>query len=211
MTPPRPRHRQPGSRPCSAWGALLCLAVIASLGCHTPFSRAFRENHQLQPSDLRRIQFYTSDTILLRRVRGGETRRQLAGSLDIHSKVEVEEVEIDAGTPGVAVRVHGEYIGVSFSRGDTQHLLWFSSVDASTAGQYALTHVTDYTSGDGAQGRPGPQYSPGYFVRYGAHDYRLVEPADWNVHLLFDDDVTLDRVTRQQQPAGWALSDSSPP
>jgi len=188
---------------------LLSLGV-GLCACHIPFSRAFRENHQLSADDLKNIQFYTSDTILLRRVHSAQSREASQGSLAVVAQVEVEEIEIDSGTPGVVVEVHGEYLAVSFTPFDRERVLWFSTVDSPIAGRYTLTHVTDYGQ-SGATGPSAVRYSPGYFIRYGGADYRLVEPEDWNAYLVFDDDVTLDRTLKRSNPEGWKLSASASP
>ena len=184
----------------------LCLLLLLG-ACHSPFSRAFRENHQLQPQDLKKIQFYTSDAVLLRRVDSDQSRKTTEGALDIHAQVDVEEIAIEAGTPGAIVAVHGEYLAVSFTPGDTERVLWFSSVDSPAFGQYALTHVTEYVENPRADQRRGAQFSSGYFIRYGDRDYRLVEPSDFRVYLTFDDDVTLDRRVHRKSPEGWRLGE----
>lgn len=187
---------------------ILCAtALIAGLmACqHTPFSEAFRNNHHLDASELQRIQFYTSSDIVLRRSLSQQKRGVEAGSFDIQSAVEVDEVHIAAGTPCVAVAVYREYIGVAFSPDTPKHLLWFSTVDSPLPGHYALTHITAFT----AASPPAPRYSKGYAVRYGEHDYRVVEPADWRVYLMFDEEVSLNHFRRTQHPPGWRLSEGA--
>lgn len=183
-------------------GFLLVLsAVIFGLvGCHAPFSKGFRENHRLKPQELKNIQFYTSDRILLRRSDNRQNRSLAGHRFDIRGEVEVEEIEIGKGTPCVAVEIRGEYIAVSFSPQDRDHVLWFSTVHSPDPGQYALTHLTDFPADQNT-----PNYSSGYSVRYGSLDYRVVEPQTWQVYLEFDKDVSLNRRLTHSSPDGWEL------
>lgn len=182
-------------------GIGLLSAGVWATGCHTPFSRGFRENHRLAPHEVRRIQFYTSGRILLRRSENTQTREQTPVGFDIRAQVDVEEIDIESGTPCVAVQVRGEYIAVSFSQDDVEHVLWFTTVDSPFPGRYALTHLNDFPRNP----EEPPDYSKGYTIRYGTLDYQLVEPQSWKVYLLFDEDVSLDREIERSSPNGWRL------
>lgn len=175
---------------------------LCTAACGSPFfTRGFRENHRLQPEEIKQVQFYTSGPIRLRRSENSQQRALGDNSFDLHARVEVKEVYIPGGTPCVAVDVRNEYIAVSFTPHDRARVLWFSTVDSPVPERYALSHVVRF----GEVPNAAPEYSKGYTVRYGEHDYRVVEPDTWSVYLKFDEDVTLDRMLQQESPKGWRL------
>lgn len=100
--------------------ALACLAAL-SIGCASsriPFTQELRDRHGLGDADVRRLQFYVSDTVTLRReitlgsreITPGHKLRLVAGRT-------IEEVVVEKGTPGVAVAVRGMDLRVSFEPG----------------------------------------------------------------------------------------------
>jgi len=186
---------------------LAMLALLAVLcGCTIPFTHGFRENHDLSDREVAQLQFYTSSRILLRRSKTVQDRGLRRNELAIHSKVAVEEIDISGGTPCVAVRVEGEFIEVSFSPKHQERTLWFTTRDSKGERRYKLTHVVGFTN----EGRPQPIYSKSYLVRYGDLDYRVIEPSNWDVHLMFDGDVSSDRELDSTSPHGWKLKDKRP-
>ena len=89
------------------------------------FTQSVREHYGLSTEDVRRIQFFTAEDIVLQRELAAQAKSAQDNELIVLDGVRTEEVVIAAHTPGVAVRVEGEYILVSFSREHPERALWF--------------------------------------------------------------------------------------
>lgn len=98
------------------------LALAALTGCNglIPLTHELRTQNDLSRDELKNLQFYTSDTITLRREleSGG---KQITGNhkLRITEGKTIEEVVIEAKTPGIAVNVGDHLISVSFEQGSS--------------------------------------------------------------------------------------------
>lgn len=88
-------------------GALLLAALVAQGGCQTTrgelvvFTEAQRQRYQLGEPELRALQYYLSDRIVLERVASegvGEVER---GRLIVRKGTAIQQVYIERGTPGV--------------------------------------------------------------------------------------------------------------
>jgi hypothetical protein len=99
--------------------AAASIAVLTS-GCHgfIDFTHELRDQHSLTRDELKNLQYYTSSTITLRREleSGG---KQITGNhkLVVVAGKTIEEVVIDAKTPGIALAVSDHAITVSFEQG----------------------------------------------------------------------------------------------
>jgi hypothetical protein len=105
-------------------GAPLLAAVLvaaSALACASrmvPLTQEARIRHKLTDEELKSLQYYVSNRIVLRRVMESEERR-VTGShkLQVVAGKNVEEIVIEKGTPGVAVSVAPDLIAVSFEPG----------------------------------------------------------------------------------------------
>lgn len=99
--------------------AAAALAVF-STGCRgfIDFTHELRDQHSLTRDELKNLQYYTSNTITLRREleSGG---KQITGNhkLLLVAGKTIEEVVIESKTPGIAVAVSDHSITVSFEQG----------------------------------------------------------------------------------------------
>ena len=99
--------------------AAAAFAVLTS-GCHgfIDFTHELRDQHSLTRDELKNLQYYTSSTITLRREleSGG---KQITGNhkLVVVAGKTIEEVVIDAKTPGIALAVNDHSITLSFEQG----------------------------------------------------------------------------------------------
>jgi hypothetical protein len=99
--------------------AAAALAVFTA-GCHgfIDFTHELRDQHSLTRDELKNLQYYTSSTITLRREleSGG---KQITGNhkLLLVAGKTIEEVVIDAKTPGIALAISDHSITVSFDQG----------------------------------------------------------------------------------------------
>ncbi len=102
--------------------SLVAAAAIAlfSTGCRgfIDFTHELRDQHSLTQAELKNLQYYTSSTITLRREleSGG---KQITGNhkLLLVAGKTIEEVVIEAKTPGIALAVSDHSITVSFDQG----------------------------------------------------------------------------------------------
>ena len=99
--------------------AAAALALV-STGCRgfIDFTHELRDQHSLTRDELKNLQYYTSNTITLRREleSGG---KQITGNhkLLLVAGKTIEEVVIEAKTPGIALAVSDHSITVSFEQG----------------------------------------------------------------------------------------------
>lgn len=101
--------------------------LVGLMGCQTyqpkavvdkvPFTHQMRLKHNLTPEEIKRLQFYVSDKIILHRIVTADDREILRGKLILSSGKTVEEVVVKKGTPGIAVDVKDDAIDVSFEEG----------------------------------------------------------------------------------------------
>jgi hypothetical protein len=121
--------------------------IVTSISCQTtrgelvPFNEAQRLRYELEESELRSIQYYLSDRIVLERVASGGTGKVERGRLIVRSGTKIQQVVVESGTRGAVeptARI-GPFEGggyafeVSFERGAP---LRFT---ASRDGTYSLT------------------------------------------------------------------------
>lgn len=106
------------------------------------FGEYLRDGYQLSDRELRALQYYVSDDIHLRRIVESGNRSIGRGILLERNARVVDEILIEAGTPGIAVGVGNDWVAVSFEPGS---YLYFSSRNDGV-------HVV------GDPGRPGDLY-----------------------------------------------------
>ena len=182
-----------------AWGgALLALCLVGACS-HTPFTKTIRDRHQLTDDHLSHIQFYNSGEIVLQRQLPVQKREVVDSELEIRDEMQIERVVIKRGTPGVAVRIEGQHLLVSFTRGMPERSLWFSLKEETD--QYTLSHLTAGLKSDPFK----EEYSPGFQVRYGGKEYAVVDDDTWKVHLAYDQAHTFDDSEDVEKPKGWSL------
>jgi hypothetical protein len=99
--------------------ALLALSSVL-LGCGAtlvPFTHELRSQQNLSADDVQQLQFYLSHTVTLRRELELSSRQIEDGNLQLRSGKTLEEVVIEAETPGVATALSAGAITVSFEEG----------------------------------------------------------------------------------------------
>ena len=125
------------------------LALILS-SCSTgrvPFTQQLRDQYKLNVEELKSIQFYTSNTLVLRRAETASKKETAGGELTVSKDRVLEEIVIKAGTPCV-VRdvVDGSRVTVTFEDGANKYLV-FGSI-RNRDGYYTL-QALDWTQGKG--------------------------------------------------------------
>ena len=194
----------------------LVLAVVSALllfsGCGRPvFTDLVRQRYALTAVDLRRIQFFTSDEIVLSRELDDQEKSVSGNELAIRGGVRIEEVVIPSRTPCVAVRVEGNFVLVSFAPNQPDRSLWFglrhTDGDAPTDGRpYVLMPLSNSAN----EKEPfKPEFTKGFLVTYGGRKFRVKDGKMWSVHLLYDLEESFDQQKIKEEPPGWRINDKA--
>ncbi len=118
--------------------ALGAITFFSSCKSTTPFTNSVRTKYNLDESKLKKMQFYTSSDIILQRGEQGENVQELDpdGKLVISTSASLDNISVDAKTPGVCVKVlKGNKLAVSFFESDDQYLVFG---DPNNRGRYNL-------------------------------------------------------------------------
>jgi hypothetical protein len=180
-----------------AWLAL----VVLGAGCvHPAWTNEIREQYGLSDDEVRHVQFFASGTIRLRREEPEQDRKVVQNALVIADRLRVDDVIVKRGTPGIAVRLEGDHILVSFSRAHPERALWFSRKKDGD-GRFYLSHLAL-----GATEQPFEErYSSGFTVSYAGRAYRTVDKDSWEVFLTYDDPQSFESGEHVEKPEGFRL------
>lgn len=106
---------------------LMALFVITSCSKNlTPMTEGMVREMDWNDEEFKRIQFYLSDDIVLRReARSGDASIR-EGKIKVRNGRKVEEIIFEKGTPGVFVfSPNGENVAISFEEGGDERYLMF--------------------------------------------------------------------------------------
>lgn len=201
----------------SRWGSLrvgVTLMVAIAVGCGSPaWSEAVRARYSLSSEEVRRVQFFTSGEIVLRREVGGQEKVVGNDGLQVRDDVRVEEIVIPAKTPCVALRVERDHILVSFSRRHPDQALWFGVKpgDSSLAPEARRFELVPLANALVESGPFNPEVSKGFLLTYGGKKYRLADGKGWTVHLLYQIDEQFEKDRTREEPDGWRVRDGVTP
>ena len=95
---------------------LLFVSVLAGCSSHKYFTRAVRADNALSEAELGQLQFYTDQVLVLRREQR-HREHEVRGGLSVVSERQVDDVVIDAETPGVVVGTGTHWMAISFEPG----------------------------------------------------------------------------------------------
>lgn len=188
-------------------GLVLVLAVAS---CSKPpvLTDSLRERYALTESELRRVQLFNSDEIVLRREIAAEERSVSGAELRVRGGVQEEDVIIPARTPCVALRVDGNYVLVGFEPGDPSKSLWFAldtkSEPSAEGRRYLLAPIANPPD---APSPLQPVVAKGFLVTYGGKKHRVADARSWGAHLLVDLEESFKRNRVKQEPSGWKLDE----
>lgn len=112
-----------------------------------PFTQQLRDAYKINVEELKSLQFYTSNHLVLRRAEMESKKETSGGELTVSKDQVLEEIVIKAGTPCV-IRdvVDGNRVTVSFEQGTNKYLV-FGSI-RNTDGYYTL-QALDWDKGKG--------------------------------------------------------------
>lgn len=109
------------------WSALIILSISLS-SCSkklTPFSQRLSDNYGWTEDDLRQIQFYVSDDIVLQKLNSNGSSSIVDGKIVIDNSRDINRIIIEEGTPGVLIFSPKENrMAISFDHDDSSYLMF---------------------------------------------------------------------------------------
>ncbi|MEM1325485.1 MAG: hypothetical protein AAGI23_06000 [Bacteroidota bacterium] len=117
----------------SLFGLLLATFLLGACNPNlTPFTQRLYEENEWSEAELKRIQFYLSEDIVLRRVSESSRSRIENGEIKVVSGGDQERVVIRRGTPGVlAFSPKSNRLAISFEDSDDAYLMFGPNPKAS--------------------------------------------------------------------------------
>lgn len=115
------------------------IGLVALSSCKTliPFTEEFKSSNNWTDNDIKQLQYYNSEAIVLHRQLKSNETGIVSGKIKMIDGKQVEEIIIRKGTPGVISAIpDSERMAVSFEIGD-DHFLTFG-VDDQRGGRYYL-------------------------------------------------------------------------
>jgi len=107
---------------------ILIAALCTLMGCTNKYvlDRPVIDKYNLSHDDLRHIQFYNSEDIVLTRYEASSSEKTTdKGALNLNYGKQVDQVIIKAGTPGKVVQtLEGNRLAVSFEPDDSKFLVF---------------------------------------------------------------------------------------
>ncbi|MCE2846884.1 MAG: hypothetical protein LW707_07610 [Sphingobacteriales bacterium] len=115
-----------------------CLTLLFACSPKVPFTQQIREQYKLSPDEMRGIQFYLSDPVVLRRMEQSEREKKTEeGKLVIESGSSLDQLTFKANTPGLVDGVvDASTIKISFEDGAEKYMVFGSA--RSRNGYYGL-------------------------------------------------------------------------
>lgn len=125
---------------------LFTLISLASCKVKEPFTKAIKEDFGLGQPELKGVQFYNSNDIILYKANKSDSKKTDKGDLVLSNQSEEERIIIRAQTPGVLETMDGNTMVVRFENGDKKYL--YFKVREDQGGRFYLD-AKDWKSGDG--------------------------------------------------------------
>lgn len=106
---------------------------------YTPFTQRLYDEHRWTEAELKRIQFYLSNDLVLRRELGGTNVQIVSGEIKVRDGRKVEEIFIRQGTPGIFLFSPKENrLAISFESGASNNRYLMFGPNARLNDRYAL-------------------------------------------------------------------------
>lgn len=118
---------------------LFALLIVSLSSCKTliPFTDNLRTDNGWGDEELKQIQYYNSETIILHRQLNSNETGIVSGKIKMVDGKQVEEIIIRKGTPGVISAIpDGNRLAISFEIGDDHYLTF--GIDQKRGGRYYL-------------------------------------------------------------------------
>jgi len=109
------------------FGGAMMILLMTSCNSLTPFSQDLYDKHAWTVSDLKKIQFYLSEDVILKRMMTRGESNITSGKIRVEDGRRIEEIRIPANTPGILLFTPRENrFAVSFeaAHGDDLYLMF---------------------------------------------------------------------------------------
>lgn len=123
--------------------------LISSCKTLIPFTENLKVENKWTDNELKSIQFYNSNTIILHRELNSNETGIEAGKIKMIDGKEVEEIIIQSKTPGIVSALPQNKIAISFELDDSHFLVF--GVDEKRNNRYYLRLKEKYDSKTGAK------------------------------------------------------------
>ena len=103
------------------------LLTILATSCGpelVPFTTDLEFETGLTKAQLKHVQFFTSNTIILYREVNNNTTQVIKGDIKMMNGKQVEQIVIPPNTPGVVIDGNDNRLGVSFEKGSDRYLVF---------------------------------------------------------------------------------------
>lgn len=113
--------------------------VLLLSSCKTllPFTNDLKTSNSWSEDDLKKIQYYNSETIILHRQLKSNETGIVSGKVKVVDGIKVEEIIIKKGTPGVVSAIPDQgRLAISFEIGDDHYLTF--GIDENRGNRYYL-------------------------------------------------------------------------
>lgn len=105
-----------------AIGLLALGLMILTTSCKVTFTRSLRAQIEDQGLNLKKIQYYNSQPIVLKRVLSKSETTVTSGEVRLENGLNVEQIEIKKNTPGVLDSIAGEVMYIRFEQGPNRYI-----------------------------------------------------------------------------------------
>jgi hypothetical protein len=99
---------------CSRKGFATAPPMAASDTSFVPFTKLLKDRLEHDGVDIKKIQFYTNQKLVLKHATGVEKGQVKSGIIMIDNSQSVNQITIPAWTPGVCEKVDGDMLKISF-------------------------------------------------------------------------------------------------
>lgn len=107
---------------------IVSLAILQSCSPKVPYTSYLASKYQLTESELKKIQFYTSEDIVLVTSESNSKTETEKGEIIVSSNTAQDQIVIKKGTPGVLEKQMGtDRVQISFEVGEGKFLVFGSS------------------------------------------------------------------------------------
>lgn len=111
-----------------SFSGLVILLLFLASACSpklTPFTENLRKVNSWKQSDLKKIQFYLSEDVVIRRQIRDASTEIIKGEIKMEDDKRIEEIVIPKGTPGILTdNGDGDKIAITFESGNERFLLF---------------------------------------------------------------------------------------
>lgn len=163
---------------------VLLLTFVALSSCSPTlsyFTQDLYERNRWSDADLKKIQFYLSDDVYLRRKLGGNSSEIVQGKVRMVNGQQVEEIVIPRSTPGVFMfSPKANRFAVAFESGSDQRFLMFGPNPK--AGERYVLLAKDWERASGTVTYDGKEYEVNYGAAFAGLmvDLRRIDRMDRN-------------------------------